>query len=267
MGRLVGSKIVNETPGKRPGPRGQRRPNFGNPAHMNPFEASRRSSTASSSTAASHHANATDANAPLALEPALEVPGSTISRGLHLLSASAAGAEVAAVPHPAALPQPAGAVPHPHPEAPNTRKRLSSWGRFGDSVDGAVRAAALAGEPGALSTGPVMWKFIEQVRQQVNARITRKGHGIRQELSGKLDQVSPWFYPDEPCFSRVPDRDTHPMTPVFLVAWEIIGGIWPTCPNCNSDKQVNWYCIRIYKQTLYTVTIGTVRYRHYLKTS
>ena len=36
------------------------------------------SSTASSSTAASHHANATDANAPLALEPALEVSGSTI---------------------------------------------------------------------------------------------------------------------------------------------------------------------------------------------
>ena len=235
MGRPVSSKTVNKTPGKRPGPRGTRRPNFGNPAHTNPFEASRRSSTTSSSTAASHHANATDANAPLALEPALEVPGRTISRGLHLLSASAAGAEV----------EPAGAVPRPHPEAPNTRKRPSSRGRFGDSVDGVVRAAALAGEPGAVSTGPVMWKFIQQVRQQVNARITRKGHGIRQELSGKLDRGSPWFYPNDLCFSRVPDRDTHLMTPVFLVAWEIIGGIWPTCPYCNSDKQVNWYCISI----------------------
>ena len=236
MGRPIGSKTVNKTPGKRPGPRGGRRPNFGNPAHTNPFEASRRSSTASSSTAASHHANATDANAPLALEPALEVPGSTISRGLHLLAASAASAEFAtinnnAVPHPA-LPQPAGEKP-------------SSRGRFGDSVDGVVREAALAGKPGAVSTRPVMWKFIEQVQQQVNARITRKGHGIRQELSGKLDRDSPWFYPDDPCFSRVTDRDTHLMTPVFLVAWEIIGGIWPTCPYCNSNKQVNWYCISI----------------------
>ena len=78
MGRPVGSKTVNKTPGKRPGPRGGRRPIFGNPAHTNSFEASRCSSTASSSTAASHHANATDANAHLALEPALEVPGSTI---------------------------------------------------------------------------------------------------------------------------------------------------------------------------------------------
>ena len=90
-----------------------------------------------------------------------------------------------------------------------------------------------------------MWKFIEQVRQQVNARIMRKGHGIRQELSGKLGRGLLWFYPDDPCFSRVPDRDTHLMTPVFLVAWELIGGIWPTCPYCNSDKQVNWYCISI----------------------
>ena len=218
MGRPVGSKRVNKTPGKRPGPRGGRRPNFGSPAHTNPFEASRRSSTASSSTAASHHANVT-----------------------------AAGAEVAtnnAVPHPA-LPQPAGPVSHPQPEARNTRKRPSSRRRIGDSVDGVVRAAALAGGPGAVSTGPVMWKFTEQVRKQVNARITRKGHGIRQELSGKLDGGSPWFYPDDPCFSRIPGRDTHLMTPVFLVAWEIIGGIWPTCPYCNSDKQGNWYCISI----------------------
>ena len=78
MGRPVGSKTANKTSGKRPGPRGGRRPNFGNPADTNSFEASRRSSSASSFTAASHHANATDANAPLALEPALEVPGSTI---------------------------------------------------------------------------------------------------------------------------------------------------------------------------------------------
>ena len=151
------------------------------------------------------------------------------------------------MPHPAggagvataALPQPARAATHPQPEAPNTKRRPSSRGRFGVSVDCVVRAAALAGEPGAVATGPVMWKLIEQVRQQVNARITRKGHGIRQELSGKLDRGSPWFHPDDPCFSRVPDRDTHLMTPVFLVAWEIIGGVWPTCPYCNSDKQVN----------------------------
>ena len=42
------------------------------------------------------HANATnDAHAPLALEPALEVPGSAISGGLQLPSASAAGAGAA----------------------------------------------------------------------------------------------------------------------------------------------------------------------------
>ena len=52
----------------------------------------------------SPHANATnDAHTPLALKPALEVPGSVILGGLELPTASAAGAGVAT-----AVPQPAG---------------------------------------------------------------------------------------------------------------------------------------------------------------
>ena len=89
----------------------------------------------------SSHANAAnDAHAPLTLEPALEMLGSAISFGLQLPAASGAGAGVAT-----AVSQPAGATPHLHPEAPNARRRSSLRGRFGDRVDGVVRAVAFAG--------------------------------------------------------------------------------------------------------------------------
>ena len=62
-------------------------------------------------------------------------------------------------------------------------------------------------------------KFRDVVKKDVMARVRRKGHGAKQEVTGSLVRGSPWFFPDDVQKSEVPDRDIHLMTSIYLVCW------------------------------------------------
>ena len=60
-----------------------------------------------------------------------------------------------------------------------------------------------------------MPKFVNTVKRRVDSISKRVGHGSqKQGVTGTLDRGSPWFYPDDPLLSAVPDLETHYLTPV-----------------------------------------------------
>ena len=151
---------------------------------------------------------------------------------------------------------PASPVSLPSPQDPQTAMRASS--RRAPILPAASSVAEASSEPGA--RGPVreasgrfgagvdlvramtpMDKFASIVRCKVGQQMKRKGHGSKHGVSGKLDGGSPWFYPDDPLVSAIPDRDEHMMRPIFVCVWEFLDSDIkaPSCPNCCSPNHVS----------------------------
>ena len=87
-----------------------------------------------------------------------------------------------------------------------------------------------------------MAKFISTVKSKVDSICRRVGHGSKKQgVEGTLDRGSPWFFPDDPLLSPVPDLETHYLTPVFVCIWELLDKSIkaPPCPRCGSSKDVS----------------------------
>lgn len=119
------------------------------------------------------------------------------------------------------------------PESPVVPR--SADGRFGRSKQ------HVAGGSARRPSDSVQSKFRDVVKKAVMARVQRKGHGAKQELTGSLMRGSPWFFPDDVQKSEVPDRDVHLMTPIYLVCWEFYDADIkaPPCPFCQSSEHVS----------------------------
>lgn len=85
-----------------------------------------------------------------------------------------------------------------------------------------------------------MDKSARIVMSSVKDRMKRKGHGVKHGVSGSLERGSPWFYPDDPLASEIPDRDVHLMRPIFLCVWEFLDPDIkaPSCPKCKNSDHV-----------------------------
>lgn len=153
-------------------------------------------------------------------------------------SVGAGFAKEAAAP---SAPQPSGAI-----EVPNAH----------------VVNALFALEPEAETAGSAMDILIEDVKRTVDSRTTRKGHGVKHGVEGFLEGGSPWFNPDDPIHSRIPDRRIHWMTPVYVCVWEYLDKDIkaPPCPFCESSEHVSWVVILSYKlaSTSYTTAVLVV---------
>ena len=83
--------------------------------------------------------------------------------------------------------------------------------------------------------------FIETIKKEVDSVVHRKGHGKKHVVTGSLPRGSPWFYPDDPLLSDIPDIEVHYLTPVFVCIWEFLDKFLtaPPCPFCNSAEHVS----------------------------
>lgn len=79
------------------------------------------------------------------------------------------------------------------------------------------------------------------MKKAFTSRVQRKGHGTKQQLTGSFERGSPWYFPDDPQKSGVPDRDIHLVTAILLVCWEAFDDDIkaPPCPFCGSSEDVS----------------------------
>ena len=128
-------------------------------------------------------------------------------------------------------------------QAPQAPARVS--GRFGPGMDFVRRKP--------------MDKFARIVAAKVKQRVNRQGHGIKHGVEGALERGSPWFYPDDPLASEIPDRDVHQMTPIFLCAWEFLDRDIkaPPCPFCCSSDHVRVvFRLSVHCRKLFSVSLS-----------